>query len=161
MKTAMHNFAIELRRGTGAFVLLCAALCCALPVSAADDLFDGANYLVMVDDTGCVFCAKWDREVKDGYEASPEGRFAPLKRFRIGSPDLSALGRLAYTPTFVLIARGQEAGRIVGYAGADFFWGEIDRLYAKAGFRRDMVPQPRLENRADALRQNSALALMH
>ena len=120
----------------------------AQPVAADADLFDGANHLVMVDDEGCVYCVKWDREVRQGYEASPEGRFAPLTKTRLGSKDLSSLARLAYTPTFVLIVRGQEAGRIVGYAGADFFWGEIDRLYAKAGFRRDVIPQMPVENRA-------------
>ena len=103
-------------------------------------LFDGATRLVMVDDAGCVYCAKWDREVGPGYVVSPEGQFAPLKRLRIGSSDLNGIGQLAYTPTFVLIVRGQEAGRIVGYAGADFFWGEVDRLYAKAGFRPNATP---------------------
>jgi hypothetical protein len=28
---------------------------------------------------------------------------------------------------------GREVGRIVGYAGADFFWTDIERLVAKAG----------------------------
>ena len=123
------------------------ALAGALPGGAAE-LLDGQTRLVMVDDAGCVYCAQWDREVRQGYEASPEGRFAPLIRLRIGSPALSGIGRLAYTPTFVLIVRGEEAGRIIGYGGADFFWGEVDRLFAKAGFRPDAAPKP-LENRAE------------
>ena len=116
---------------------------------AADDLFGGRTVLVMVDDAGCVYCAKWDREVRSGYEASAEGRFAPLERWRIGSRELSGLGRLSYTPTFVLIVGGKEAGRIIGYAGQDFFWGEIDRLYAKAGFKPEAAPVVPVERRAD------------
>ena len=96
-------------------------------------------------------CAKWEREVKTAYVASPEGRFAPLEKWRIGARELAGLGRLSYTPTFVLIVRGQEAGRIIGYGGADFFWGEIDRLYAKAGFRPEAVPAAPIENRAQTL----------
>lgn len=115
----------------------------------AADVFDGRTALVMVDDAGCVYCAKWDREVRTGYEASPEGHFAPLARIRIGSQELSGLGRLTYTPTFVLIVAGQEKGRIVGYGGADFFWAEIDKLYVKAGFRPDAEPKPTIENRAE------------
>lgn len=132
-------------RGIAALVLAF-VLAGALPAVPAE-LLDGQTRLVMVDDAGCVYCAQWDREVRQGYEASPEGRFAPLTRRRIGSPELAGIGRLAYTPTFVLIVRGQEVGRIIGYGGADFFWGEVDRLYAKAGFRPDVAPKP-VENRA-------------
>ena len=135
-----------------AAVVASAVLCGQFLPTRAASLFDGSNHLVMVDDAGCVYCAKWDREVRQSYEASPEGQFAPLTRQRLGSPQLSGLGRLAYTPTFVLIVRGQEAGRIVGYAGADFFWAEIDRLFAKAGFRRDVIPQMPIENRASLSR---------
>jgi hypothetical protein len=130
--------------------LFCQSASLAGPAWAVD-LFDGATRLVMVDDAGCVYCAKWDKEVRQGYEASPEGRFAPLVRLRIGSADLAGLGQLAYTPTFVLIVRGKEAGRIVGYGGNEGFWSQIDRLYPKAGFRRDVVPVPPTETRASLM----------
>lgn len=97
--------------------------------------FAGETALVMVDDKACIYCAKWDRDVSAGYLASEEGRFAPLERRRKGHPDLMGIPGLAYTPTFVLIARGQEVGRIVGYGGEDHFWGELDRLMVRAGFR--------------------------
>jgi hypothetical protein len=116
--------------------------------ATAVELFDGRTVLVMVDDAGCVYCAKWDREVSASYDASPEGHFAPLERHRIGSRALAGLGRLVYTPTFILIVRGQETGRITGYGGADFFWAEIDRLYGKAGFRPDTDPLLPQEDRA-------------
>ena len=135
-----------------AHAIAVAIACCLTLVgaAAADGLFDGRTVLVMVDDAGCVYCAKWDREVKAGYEASAEGHFAPLERRRIGSRELAGIGRLSYTPTFVLIVRGQESGRIIGYGGADFFWGEIDRMYAKAGFQPAPVVAPPIENRAES-----------
>jgi len=140
-------------RRLGFALLVFGAACITLRVllafpARADDLLDGQSRLVMVDDVGCIYCAKWDRDVRQGYEASPEGHFAPLTRMRIGSPSLSGFGRLVYTPTFILIVRGAEAGRIIGYSSPDFFWGELDRLLAKAGFRPDDVPLKPVEDRA-------------
>jgi hypothetical protein len=36
-----------------------------------------------------------------------------------------------YTPTFVLVDRGREIGRIVGYPGEDFFWELLAGLIKK------------------------------
>ncbi len=38
---------------------------------------------------------------------------------------------ILYTPTFVLVAGGREIGRIEGYAGEHFFWGQLERLVAR------------------------------
>jgi hypothetical protein len=115
--------------------------------------FAGETVLVMVDDRGCVYCAKWDRDVSAGYQASEEGRFAPLQRRVKGHPDLTGISGLAYTPTFVLLARGQEVGRIIGYGGEDHFWGELGRLMLRAGFRPGQAAPkmtPLQETRLDA-----------
>ncbi len=95
--------------------------------------FAGRTTLIMVDAPGCGYCRKWDREVSGGYTKSSEGLAAPLTRLRRGDPRLSGIGGLAYTPTFILIANGREAGRIVGYAGADFFWGELNAIIQRNG----------------------------
>lgn len=100
----------------------------------AEGAFDGRTLLLMVDDPGCIYCAKWEREVESGYRKSDEGTFAPLEKRHKGHADLGAIKRLAYTPTFVLLRDGTEVGRIVGYAGADWFWGEIDSLFRRAGY---------------------------
>ena len=90
--------------------------------------------LVMVEEPGCPYCAKWDREIAPAYANSPEGRFAPLVRVRRGNPDIAHIKGLNYSPTF-LVMRGQEKiGRITGYPGADFFWALLDELLVKAGF---------------------------
>jgi hypothetical protein len=104
-------------------------------VAAAQDSFaDIPAALLLIEDRGCPYCALWDREVRQGYINSPEGHFAPLiRRFR-GSPDVAFLPNVIYSPTFIVLARGREVGRIVGYPGPDFFWAEIAPLLARAGY---------------------------
>ena len=36
--------------------------------------------------------------------------------------------KIVFTPTFVLWHEGREIGRIVGYLGEDFFWGQLGEL---------------------------------
>jgi hypothetical protein len=95
--------------------------------------FAGRTSLIMVDAPDCAYCRKWDREVSTAYAKSAEGRAAPLSRIRRGDPRLAGIGGLAYTPTFILIVNGREAGRIVGYAGPDFFWGQLDAIVQRNG----------------------------
>jgi len=90
--------------------------------------------LVMVEEAGCVYCARWHAEVGQAYSNSAEGRFAPLQRVSIGDPALSYLSGLQYTPTFVLVEGQSEVGRITGYPGADFFWSLLAGLLAKTPF---------------------------
>ena len=47
--------------------------------------------------------------------------------------DLAAITGLIYTPTFVLVGGGRELGRITGYAGDAFFWGQLRELLGDAG----------------------------
>lgn len=90
--------------------------------------------LVMVEEPGCRFCRKWDAEIAPGYRKSVEGRFAPLKRVRRGAPELAGLAPVVYTPTFVVMRSGEELGRITGYPGAEYFYGELRPILAAAGF---------------------------
>lgn len=87
--------------------------------------------LVMVEEAGCGYCARWLAEVGPGYPLSDEGKVAPLHRRDRFDPEVRRFGRLIYTPTFVLIHDGEERGRILGYPGADFFWSMIGELVAK------------------------------
>lgn len=97
--------------------------------------------LVMVDDAACIYCRKWDAEVGQIYERSAVGRIVPLERRVKRHKDLQPFEPLAYTPTFVLVRDGTEIGRIIGYAGPDFFWAELERLVASATATPD-PPQP-------------------
>ncbi|MFN6976739.1 MAG: thioredoxin family protein [Gemmobacter sp.] len=97
--------------------------------------------LLMVEQPGCIYCARWDAEVGDAYALTPEGQAAPLLRHRLRAalPYGVTLTRPAvFTPTFILLdAQGQETGRIEGYPGEDFFWGLLGRLLEDAA-----VPAP-------------------
>lgn len=89
-----------------------------------------AAELVMVEEHGCAWCAKWNREIAPIYPKTEEGRAAPLTRMDISearSADTFARP-VVFTPTFVLVHEGQELGRIEGYPGEDFFWGLLARL---------------------------------
>lgn len=91
--------------------------------------------LLLIHDPGCPYCARWDEEVRPGYERSPEGRFAPLVRRLRNHPDVAAFPGVVYSPTFIVLRDGREVGRIIGYPGADFFWAQIDEILLKVGFR--------------------------
>ncbi len=84
-----------------------------------------ATELVMVEQDGCAYCARWDAEISEIYPKTPEGKFAPLRRVDLRAPlpeDLTFKGPVIFTPTFVLVEGGIEQGRIEGYAGDEMFW---------------------------------------
>lgn len=83
-----------------------------------------AAELVMVEQTGCEWCARWDAEIAPIYPKTAEGRFAPLRRVDLQDmpPNLQLRRRVLFTPTFLLVENGQEMARLEGYPGEDFFW---------------------------------------
>nr|WP_321508799.1 hypothetical protein [uncultured Celeribacter sp.] len=84
-----------------------------------------ASELVMVEQQGCAYCARWNAEIAPIYPKTPEGQFAPLRRIDLHSPlprDLSLAGPLIFTPTFLFVEDGKELARIEGYAGDEMFW---------------------------------------
>jgi hypothetical protein len=102
----------------------------AAPAAAAE--------LVMVEQQGCPYCARWDAEIAPAYPLTPEGQAAPLRRIDLHAPppdDLAFDAPLRITPTFVLVDDGQEVARLEGYPGDEFFWpllGQmLDRLPAR------------------------------
>lgn len=97
------------------------------PASSIDIARDPA-VLVMIGDPGCPYCARWEREVAPGYVASEDGKLAPLVRRGRRDPDIAFIERVVFSPTFVMLVRGREVGRIVGYGGADLFWMQLAAL---------------------------------
>ncbi len=91
--------------------------------------------LVMIEDRGCPYCARFDAEARESYVNSPEGKLAPLVRFRRGDPAIAFIERVVYSPTFVLLVGGREVARATGYMGAELFWMEITRLMQTAGLK--------------------------
>jgi hypothetical protein len=110
--------------------ILVAALAMWLPLTAAAD-----TYLLMAEEEGCMWCARWNREIAHIYPKTPEGKAAPLVRYdkRGPEPEGVALDRpVRFTPTFILVKDGAEMGRIEGYPGEDFFWGLLGMLLERA-----------------------------
>ena len=103
-----------------------AAAVLAMPVAAAE--------LVMVEERGCIWCARWDAEIAPAYPKTPEGQAAPLRRIDLNAPvpqDLALDAPLRITPTFVLVDGGEEVARLEGYPGDEHFWYLLSRMLDK------------------------------
>lgn len=106
------------------------AACAWLPLAALAD-----TYLLMAEENGCVWCARWDAEIAPIYPKTAEGTAAPLRRFDIRGPEpgnVAFASRVRFTPTFVLVRDGEELGRIEGYPGDNLFWSMLSVLMQKA-----------------------------
>lgn len=89
-----------------------------------------AAELVMVEEPGCVWCARWNEEIAPAYPNTDEGRFAPLRRVDIRDipPDVQTRRGVRFTPTFLLVVDGAEVARMEGYPGDQFFWPLLARM---------------------------------
>lgn len=90
--------------------------------------------LVMFEEPGCPWCARWRQEIGPAYPKSPEGRRAPVRHIMIHEQhkaDIALAMPITVSPTFVLSDGRKEIGRISGYPGPDFFWSMLAELIAK------------------------------
>jgi len=89
-----------------------------------------AAELLMYRRAGCPWCAAWDRDIGPAYGKTEFGRRAPLRMVDVHGdrPAIALKGAIIYTPTFVLVEKGREVGRLEGYAGNHFFWELLARL---------------------------------
>jgi thioredoxin-related protein len=93
-----------------------------------------AAELVMFLASNCEWCEVWDKEVGTVFAKTAEAKRAPLRRIDIFDPrpkDLDQVKGIHFTPTFVLMEKGTEVGRITGYPGESFFWELLNGLIAK------------------------------
>ena len=98
--------------------------------------------LVMAEEPGCIWCARWNAEIGPVYEKTGEGTAAPLRRIDITDPlpdDLTFARVVNFTPTFILIVDGSEVARVEGYPGEDFFWGLLAMMFERAGIPLDQA----------------------
>lgn len=90
-----------------------------------------AAELIMVEEAGCPWCARFDAEIAPIYPKTPEAGTAPLRRIPLRGPhpdDLEFAAPLRVTPTFVLVEDGVELTRIEGYPGEALFWPMLTRM---------------------------------
>lgn len=106
-----------------------------LLIAAAVLLFSAiqlhAAELLMFRQSGCPWCTAWDRTIGPVYPMTDIGKKFTLRHVDLyGSrQDWPRLNEpVRFTPTFVLVDQGKELGRIEGYAGEHFFWGQLERL---------------------------------
>lgn len=88
----------------------------------------------MFERDGCHWCKAWDEEVGEIYRKTPAGKIAPLRRVNLHDKipeDLHFLKRFTFSPTFIVVDAGAEIGRIIGYPGEDFFWGQLQIILEK------------------------------
>jgi hypothetical protein len=93
-----------------------------------------AAELVMVEEPGCIYCARWNAEIAPAYPKTAEGQAAPLLRIGLNAPrpgDLVFQTPLRITPTFVLVDSGVEVARMEGYPGDQFFWPLLGAMLEK------------------------------
>ena len=102
----------------------------ALPLAALAEV-----RLLMAEEPGCIYCARWNAEIADIYPKTPEGKAAPLERFIVDveEPTADLSSRVLFTPTFILVRDGVELDRIEGYPGEDFFWGLLGMMLDEHG----------------------------
>ena len=102
-----------------------------------------AAELVMFEDPGCGWCRRWHTEVGPAYPRTAEGRVAPLRRVHIREQSRSGVlleRPIVATPTFVLTEKSREIGRIVGYPGEEFFYGQLENLLKSTPRQNSSTP---------------------
>lgn len=107
-----------------------------LALFASATVWARADQLVMFEERGCPFCAAWDREVAPAYPKTREGLVLPLRRVDLEATrpaDLTGIHNVSFTPTFVVMHCGKEAGRVTGYRGSELFWEGLDPLVDHLG----------------------------
>lgn len=92
------------------------------------------TFLLMAEEDGCYWCAKWDEDIAHIYPKTDEGKTAPLRRYDLhnDTPEVTFSRSVRFTPTFILVDDGKEVGRIEGYPGEDFFWPLLSEMLKRA-----------------------------
>ena len=95
----------------------------ATPLSAAE--------LVLFEFDGCLWCEQWKADIGRYYAETAEGKAAPLRvvdLFDKRPAHLRQIRPVRATPTFVLVEKGREVGRITGYTDAKSFWTDFGKM---------------------------------
>lgn len=90
----------------------------------------------MVTEASCEFCRAWRAQIAPGFSTSLPGRTAPLFEVDLDGPypdGLALARRPRQTPSFILLDRGAEIGRIEGYVGPGNFYPVLEQMMTQAG----------------------------
>ena len=106
--------------------------CCHLQFASAGNV--AAAELIMLEQKGCAWCARWLAEIGPVYPMTEEAKVAPLRIVDINMPlpeDLAWIRLDRFTPTFILVEDGVEISRMRGYTGDNFFWFLLGEMLEK------------------------------
>ena len=90
--------------------------------------------LIMFEQWGCEWCEVWDEEIGQTLPKTAEGKCTAFSREDIHESESDIIKKIkpiVFTPTFVVVEDGEEVGRVVGYAGEDFFWHQLSEHLKK------------------------------
>lgn len=93
---------------------------------------DSPFNLIVVEQKGCHYCMAWKEEVGINYPKTQEGKLAPLRLVDLHQeiPEDLDIKPVIFTPTFILVYKGREVGRLEGYTLEDFFWPYLNQMIA-------------------------------
>ena len=100
---------------------------CSLFISSAGLAAEQARSLELVFITSeyCPFCKAWERDVGQIYDSTPYALKARLRRVDLGDVDLALPAgavKVLGTPTFLIVEKNTEIGRIEGYQSSEMFF---------------------------------------
>lgn len=102
--------------------------------STAEPALGPAAELIVIEVEGCTYCQVFRRDVLPAYMASPRSKEVPIRFVDYNEPAAAKLplnGPVSIVPTFIMVKRNREVGRIPGYIGrAEFFRAVTRMLYA-------------------------------
>ncbi len=117
------------------------ALAIVLTVLTAAARHAEAAELVMVEEAGCLWCARFNREVGPIYSKTAEAAIAPLRRIDIRAErpdDVAFAAPLRITPTFVLVEEGRELSAHRGVSGREPVLADADPNVVPTGDQQGM-----------------------
>lgn len=100
----------------------------------------GGPSLVMVEQPGCLYCARWHEEIGPAYPKTEIGARLGLTQVQLSEVTKAPFRTarpVVFTPTFLLVLDGAEIGRLEGYPGAHFFWPLLEGMVDKARIATD------------------------
>ena len=87
--------------------------------------------ILMFNSEFCMFCSAWERDIGTLFEKSDYAGYFELTRHHISQQDqinFSLNSPVIGTPTFIIVGKNREIGRISGYSGSEMFWWQLSEF---------------------------------
>lgn len=101
-----------------------------------------AAELLMIHAPYCGYCVAFLKEVAPGFNETFRGKALPLRVLDVSKSEnidwlkeqirVKNIKGISGTPTFIIMHEGKERGRVVGYAGKEWFYPVLDQAVKKS-----------------------------